>query len=218
MTNPALPTSPEDDFTRLVNGYAELPAEPTASSAPATPPAAADAPATPGDTNDKEPSTPEERIAAKLALYEEYLKAEGYRYKVDEDGDISLRREGRSLVLFAGDDDAQHFRLSFPAFWECESAAETDLALDLVNQMNKGYKVVRFVLVDGWVWANVEMYLDPLSGFRSTFDRCADLLCETTAEFRRRIRRGMAQEPPSDPARVEQRELLCDDCAEDGVK
>jgi hypothetical protein len=63
-----------------------------------------------------------------------------------------------------------------------------ELALDLVNQMNKSYKVVRFVLVDGWVWANVEMYIDPLSAFRGTFDRCADLLCEITAEFRRRMR------------------------------
>ena len=79
--------------------------------------------------------------------------------------------------------------------------------------MNKNYKVVRFVLVDGFVWANVEMYVDPLEAFRGTFDRCADLLCETTAEFRQRFRHAMKTPAPSDPAVGEQHEPLCDDCA-----
>lgn len=201
MTNPAaLPAAAPDDFTQLLNGYAESSATPPAGTCEQAPPAA------------------EERIAAKRTLYEEYLKAEGYRYTVDEDGDLSLRREGRWLVLFASDDDAQHFRLSFPAFWECESEAETDLALDLVNQMNRGYKVVRFVLVDGWVWSSVEMYLEPLSAFRGTFDRCADLLCEATADFRRRMRRGTAETSSPSPEPAEQQEVLCDDCAEDDAK
>ena len=125
---------------------------------------------------------------------------EGYRYTVDEDGDLSIRREGRWLVLFASDDDSQHFRLSIPAFWECESEAEANLALELVNEIDKEYKVVRFVLKDGWVWASVKMYLEPMSAFAATFDRCADLLCETTAEFRRRMRRGVAEERRLDPA------------------
>ena len=100
MTNPtALPSAATDDFTRLVNGYAELPAELPAPSAPGTPSvpvaatATADAPTTHADAPEMGPSTPEGRMAAKRALYEEYLTAEGYRYKVDEDGDISLRRE-----------------------------------------------------------------------------------------------------------------------------
>ena len=192
MTNPSTAT---DDFTRLVNGYADLPENLAASPAPA----ATETAVSPADAPERTRATPEERIAAKRALYEEYLKAEGYRYKVDEDGDLSLRREGRGLVLFASDEDTQHFRLSIPAFWECESAAEADQALDLVNQMNKGYKMVRFVLVDGWVWANVEMYIEPLSAFRSTFDRCADLLCETTAEFSRRMRRAQSTTPAALP-------------------
>ena len=203
MTNPAALPAATDDFTRLVNGYAEL----------ATDPGAASEPAVGLPSADDKPPTPEERASAKRAIYEEYLKGEGYKYKVDEDGDISLRREGRWLVLFASDDDSQHFRLGIPNLWECQSEAETDLALELVNELNKGYKVVRFVLVDGWVWATVEAYLDPLSAFRGTFDRYADLLCETTASFNRRMRQRISQVPPSGPAPTEQPEPLQDDRA-----
>jgi hypothetical protein len=117
VTKPtALLPAATDDFTRLVNGFADFPADPTSPSAPSAP-STAEPSATPSaGTSEQTPPTAEERIAAKRALYEEYLTAEGYRYKVDEDGDISLRREGRWLVLFASDDDSQHFRLSFPAF------------------------------------------------------------------------------------------------------
>jgi len=53
----------------------------------------------------------------------------------------------------------------------------------------------------------VEMFLDPLGGFRSTFDRCADLVCESSAEFRRRMKRA-AEKPLPLPS-----EGICDDCA-----
>ena len=191
MTKPALTPAPADDFARLVNGYAELPPE-SGTPVEAPPPAA--------NASEKEPSTPEERIAAKLALYEEFLKAEGYRYEVDEDGDISLRREGRWLVLFSSDDDPNYFRFSLPSLWECESERETQVALETANQMNRSFKVVKFIVVDGRVWANVEQYFHPLEAFKASFDRSADLICETAADFRRRMRKAMAGERRPEPA------------------
>jgi hypothetical protein len=204
------PTQP-DDFSRLVNGYAETPADPAAPPVPTAmtaPPAA--------EPSEDTPSTPEERIAAKRAVYEEFLKTEGYRYKVDEDGDISLRREGRGLALFASDDDPNYFRFSLPNLWECSSEREAQLALETANQMNRTYKVVKFVVVDGWVWANVEQYFHPLEGFRGSFDCSADLLCETAADFRRRMRKALAAEPPAAATSAPQRELVYDDTTKGG--
>jgi hypothetical protein len=222
VTNPPVPPAagpaPQpDDFARLVNGYAELPSDLAAPNAPpalgaATTAAAAELPAPPGDPSEKATSTPEERIAAKLALYAGFLKSEGYRYEVDEDGDISLRREGRWLALFASDDDPNYFRFSLPNLWECEGEREEQVALETVNQMNRTFKVVKFALVDGWVWANVEQYFHPLEAFRGSFDRSADLLCETAADFRRRMRQAMAAEPPAGEKSAGQRGLVYDDC------
>ncbi len=229
MTDPKTPSTPPgagptpqaDDFARLVNGYADLPNDPAAPNLPSPPgPAAATSatgpPGPPRDPSEKAPSTPEERIAAKLALYEEYLKSEGYRYEVDEDGDISLRREGRWLALFASDDDPNYFRFSVPNLWECDGERETALALETANQMNRTFKVIKFVVVDGWVWANVEQYFHPLEAFRGSFDRSADLLCETAADFRRRMRKAMAAEPPPGDTSAAQRELVYDDATTEG--
>ena len=220
MTDPAAtvstpPATRADDLGQLLNGYAELPADGTLP--PVPPPAAA---AATGDGEGGAPPTkgrptPKERIAAKRTLDEEYLKNEGYRYDVDDDGDIALRREGRWLTLFASDDDSDYFRFSCPNIWECESEREAKVALETVNQMNRTFKVVKFILVDGWVWANVEAYVHPLDTFRGSFDRCADLLCETTAEFRRRMKKAMAEAPRPAPPADPQAEFPYDDGQED---
>lgn len=217
MTNPtALPRAATDDFTRLVNGFADFPADPTSPSAPSAP-STAEPSATPSaGTSEQTPPTAEECIAAKRAVYEEFLKTEGYRYKVDEDGDISLRREGRWLALFASDDDPNYFRFSVPNLWECDGEHETQLALETANQMNRTFKVIKFALVDGWVWANVEQYFHPLEAFRGSFDRSADLLCETAADFRRRMRKALAAEPPAAEASAPQREPVYDDATKGG--
>ena len=169
-----------DEFERLLNGYAEEPGGP-------------DSPTSPG--SDATAAAPTPGADAKRALYQRVLEEEGYRFTVDEDGDFSLRREGKWLVLFV-DDDPVYFRLSAPNLFECKSEAQVDLALVVANEMNRAYKVVKFVVVDGWVWGNVEMYLQPLDVFRATFDRCADLLCETASEFCRRMRRTSEKPRP----------------------
>ena len=182
---------PKDDpaeFEKLLNGYtANLDAAPAAQAPPPGPSASTHTPTpvphdqTPAPTAD--PST-------KRALYTEYLKEQGYRFGVDEDGDLSIHVQGRSLCLFADEEnDPGFFRLALPNFFECQDDDQTRRALVVANDLHRQYKVVKFTVVDGCVWASVEMFIEPLASFRSTFGRCADLLCEACGDFRNRMKK-----------------------------
>ena len=72
-------------------------------------------------------------------------------------------------------------------------------------------KVAKFVVVDSWVWCNVEMFLIPLDTFRATFERCVELLSEACGDFRQRMKRAPEKAQPV-PAPSEH-EGFCDDCA-----
>jgi hypothetical protein len=179
-----------DAFRELLNGYAEELGRPACNgaSAPSSPVPQGEEAASAGRLD-------------KAALYSQILAEEGYRFTTDEDGDLSIRIQGRWFCLFASDDDAHYFRLAIPNVFECTSEPETVQALSLVNEMNRHFKVVKLTLVDGCIWCNVEMFLAPLESFRAMFERCVDLLCMVCGDFQRRMRGKV--EPPAPPASKE---------------
>ena len=179
-----------DAFRELLNGFAEETDRPAGDTAPASE----------SPVPQREDSQSAGRLD-KAALYGRILAEEGYRFTTDEDGDLSIRIQGRWFCLFASDDDPQYFRLAIPNLFECTSEPETQQALSLVNDMNRRFKVVKLTLLDGRVWCSVEMFLAPLESFRATFDRCADLLCEVGGDFQRRMRGRV--EPPAPPVSEE---------------
>ena len=188
------PREDPPEFEKLLNGYAVNPdAAPAAQAPPLGPSAATHTPTpvppdqTPAPTTD--PST-------KRALYTEYLTEQGYRFGVDDDGDLSIHVQGRSLCLFADDEnDPSFFRLALPNFFECQDDDQTRRALAVANDLHRQYKVVKLTVVDGWVWASVEMFIKPLEHFRNIFDRSADLLCEACGDFRHRMKHPPENEP-----------------------
>ncbi len=182
-----------DEFERLLNGYAEEPGSPSTPAGPRT----------------GRPA-PSPESGTKLALYRKALEEEGYRFTVDEDGDISFRCEGKWYVLFV-DSDPMYFRLTIPNLFECKGQQQADLALVVANDLNRSYKVAKLVVVDGWVWCNVEMFLIPLDTFRATFERCVELLSEACGDFRQRMKRAPEKTQPA-PA-PSPHEGFCDDCA-----
>lgn len=174
-----IPRKGVDEFQELLNGYAEESDRSAAANAPA--------PDSPGPQGE---ATTSSKSLDKAALFRRILAEDGYRSTIDEDGDLSLRIQGRWFVLFASNDDPPYFRLTIPNLFECADEGETEQALSLVNEMNRLYKVAKLMVIDGRVWCNVEMFLDPIESFRATFERCTDLLCEVCGDFQRQMRRS----------------------------
>ncbi|HEX2864862.1 MAG TPA: hypothetical protein VHN99_09870, partial [Deinococcales bacterium] len=84
---------------------------------------------------------------AKARVYVEALEALGFRPRVDADGDVTFRMEGRNLVIMADEDDPGFFRVLLPYFWNLSSAQERSAALSAALQLTGEYKAVK-IFVD----------------------------------------------------------------------
>ncbi len=108
----------------------------------------------------------------------------GFNPRIDDDGDVVFRCEGRTFVLTTDERDPTFFRLLLPNFWEIESEEEHLRALMVGNQVNAQMKVVKILIVKQNVWASVELFIEPIEGFIAVFKRCMQLLPAAMHEFR----------------------------------
>jgi len=109
-------------------------------------------------------------------MYYEFLEQEGYVPQYDGDGDIIFKKEGLTYIAFASEDDAEFFRLALPSFWSIKSEEEIVRVLAAAAAVNAEVKVVKVFPVGEWVWAAVELLIDPPESFAAVFPRAMRLL------------------------------------------
>ena len=76
-------------------------------------------------------------------MYAEYLKSEGYSPKIDQDGDVLFKYEGRTYYIPIDEDDPEFFIVVYPNFWEVESNAEKELALKIAHKVTDTTKMAK---------------------------------------------------------------------------
>lgn len=74
------------------------------------------------------------------------LEKMGYRPELDNDGDILLRYQMKSIFVLTGDEDDSYVSVMLPQFHEIEEGKET-LVLAVCNKMTRELKLVK-VYVD----------------------------------------------------------------------
>ncbi|PYE52035.1 T3SS (YopN, CesT) and YbjN peptide-binding chaperone 1 [Deinococcus yavapaiensis] len=121
-----------------------------------------------------------ERIAA-------FLRDEGFRPTVDEDGDVYFKFEGRVYYVVVNEEDPSFFRVLAPFFWSLDDADERRRALTVTNEVQCRFKVGRFFVSDDGVSAVVDAYLPDETSFRAVLLRSLSALPEMTREFRDRM-------------------------------
>jgi hypothetical protein len=136
----------------------------------------------------------------------EWLESEGFRARVDDDGDIHLRHEGRDIFIVFDADDPAYIRVMAPAFWKCGDVAEERfLALTVANRLNGALKVAKISLrSDGAAYVAVELFLDGLEALRAVLPRCLDLIGAATWEFRERMKEELRSHCSETPDAVEE--------------
>ena len=139
--------------------------------------------ATPAPDSPPAPPSPAQPIL-------EWLESEGFRTRVDDDGDIHLRHEGRDVFVVFDADDPAYVRVIAPEFWRCDDEAEQRFfALTVANRLNASLKVAKISLrSDGAAYVAVELFLDGLEALRAVLPRCLDLIGAATWEFRERMK------------------------------
>ncbi len=112
----------------------------------------------------------------------EWLEGEGFRARLDEDGDVHLRHEGRDVfVVF---DAEQRF-----------------FALTVANRLNASLKVAKISLrSDGATGVAVELFVSGPEALRAVLPRCLDLIGAATWEFRERMKEAMRKAADDDAA------------------
>lgn len=114
----------------------------------------------------------------------EYLRKEGYLPKLDQDGDVVFKCEGRIYIVTADQNDPQFLRVVMPNFWEIESENERRLALEIANQVNERIKVVKVVVRrNNYVWAMTEQFIDSTPNLADFFSRTIRVLKAGADEF-----------------------------------
>lgn len=136
-------------------------------------------------------------MSEKQDFYMEFLREEGYRPQIDEDGDIVFKHESQSYLLFIEESDSGYFRLVFPAFWEISSPDEEEKASQIIMTINAEMKVVKLYQLADKMWAAVEMFCDPMENCKSVFQRCLRVLQLSSNRFCEQMREllGLSSRP-----------------------
>ena len=120
-------------------------------------------------------------------LVKTWLSNEGFRYEIDEDGDLKFRYQGANLWVMQDPNDALFLRIAMPYIYEVDN--DRAKVLEAINSVNAEMKVVKgFVLENGGVWLSIEMYIDSSPDIEDFIERCLDILLTGQRRFYDRYR------------------------------
>ncbi len=124
----------------------------------------------------------------RVAMYQTYLTAEGYVPKLDDDGDLAFKYEGRLYVVILDDMDDVFVRLVFPNFWPIESAEERGRVVRAAQVATAQTKVAKIFVVEDNVWGSVELFCSPPEVFTNVFRRSMSALQAAVEKFAAKMR------------------------------
>ena len=107
-------------------------------------------------------------------LVKEWLSNEGYKYEVDEDGDIRFKYQGKTLFCSADKNDEQFFRVFMPCVYELEN--NRGKVLEAINTVSRDIKVMKAFLVEDNLWLSIEMFVDSSPEVDDFMERCLSIL------------------------------------------
>jgi hypothetical protein len=128
-------------------------------------------------------------------LYFEFLAEEGYRPKIDANGNVAFKSDGKSYVIEIDDEDAIFFRLAYPTLWHMSSDEELAQVQEIALAVTREYKVVKICPeADTDTWAAIELFCDPPETFTKLFDRSLRALRGAVKDFVTRMQASPMQQ------------------------
>jgi hypothetical protein len=116
--------------------------------------------------------------------YLDFLAEEGFRPRINENGDVAFKYEGGSYVIRIDENDEMYFCLVFPNFWRIESVEELSRVKEIALAVTAEYKVLKIIpVVDFNTSATVQLFCSPPETFKEVFYRCLRAICAAVKEF-----------------------------------
>jgi hypothetical protein len=112
----------------------------------------------------------------RLELYRDFLIEEGFRPRLDDNGNVYFKCEGRTMVIQVDEKDEEFFRLIYPNVWPIESDAELAEVKEASIRATTETKVAKVFPVGEDTWATIEAFYSPADAFKPIFRRCLSAL------------------------------------------
>lgn len=131
-------------------------------------------------------------------VYTELLAREGFRPKTDEDGDIQFRNQGFTTYIRVSDDDLPFLQMFIPSVYTLENPIEEPVALTVMAELNRQFKLVKICRLDHSVAVLVEMLLAQPEDLAASLLRITDVLVVVAHEFHRLMAAALREHQPDD--------------------
>jgi hypothetical protein len=132
-------------------------------------------------------------------LHVEFLAEQGFRPKVDDEGDIHFRYEGRHHFIMESQ-DAQYFHLLFPNFFPLANETEVEEAALAASAASRATKVAKVYLnpAQDNVSASVELLVAEPADVHPHLLRCLGIIGTATGKFLEEMSARLAASVPAD--------------------
>lgn len=114
----------------------------------------------------------------------DFLTEEGFRPKLDDDGDVYFKYEGMTYLLLTASNEPTVLTLVLPYFWPLEDAAERTRALEAAMVAHRHVRIGRVTVLEDNVSASVNAYLPDGDSFRAVLLSSVDGLKYLAGKFR----------------------------------
>jgi hypothetical protein len=131
-------------------------------------------------------------------LHVEFLAEQGFRPKVDDEGDIHFRFEGRHHFIMETQDE-HYFHLLFPNFFPLADERAVEAAAVAASAASRATKVAKVYLNPAHdnVSASVELLLAEPADVHVHFMRCLDIVGAATGKFLEEMSARLAAAAPA---------------------
>lgn len=112
----------------------------------------------------------------------EFLRSQGFKYELDEDGDLFFKYQMRNFLYYANDDDQGFFQIAMPAIFDV-TEDNREAVLEAANSVTASIKVAKVVIIGEKVWLFAELLLDSTPVYDDIVPRVLDILMGTQQQF-----------------------------------
>jgi len=120
--------------------------------------------------------------------YMDYLNSEGYQAKIDSDGDVRFKSEGRTFFIAIDEDDPLFLRIVLPNIWPIENNEEKLQVLIAADYTNRKIKAAKVFIAQGNTWAAIESFVADPENISAIFKRSLSALNGSAMQFAQKMR------------------------------
>lgn len=126
--------------------------------------------------------------AEKTEAIAEFLREEGYVPKIDDDGDLAFKMEGKTFFVIFDEADQSFVRIVHPNFWSIDDEDERSRVEQASLKATAETKVAKVFPIEDDTWASIELFSSSIENTKRVFPRALRALSAAISSFLKEMR------------------------------